>query len=580
MSKTIDICKAIQNLPDELITPEIYKAGIREGQIEILNLLPPEYLTQENINTVIDRKKYSWSGYDLNRIPENARTTRICEVAVEKKTSNFLEVPIGKRTTSMLKCLVSDAASLLHYFPEVPTGTWDEESVYTGISSIYRSGESTGYGYRGYSGGSSDKKMQMRMIQVFLYYVPENLKSMSFYLRLFTQTGMDIKHIDFLTPGKFKKHSYYVEVSKKDIKAVPTNKLTSAILKIALLSDKNSIHIFFDEKKGIKEKMFELMDDEMAEIVLKKSPAYLNNLPKKFQTRNRLILALENYSESSYNLDRVYSKYDTAKFDTDICKALVKKDGKCPEFAETIWRQDFVDFCLENAPSFEWFKQMPARFQTLDMVNKAVRHSLWKLEYVLPEFISFDIAAEAFRSKSSYNGFEYRKFVPAHYLNNFKMETGLPVEFFAGERTYSELRERREDYTYCIVGNCYIGYFVDQDSRNKYPRLIMTRRTPLQIQPSIVFSRVIGTYHATWLEKLVADNDPQFEKPAVDKGLKGKQVNTYMGVRLVETVDGVKIYAHSFLGENIKYTALGESIDIESKSLDGIKKKLFEEAVC
>lgn len=579
MSKTTDILKAIQNLPDELITPEIYNAGIQEGQIEILNLLPPDYLIEENINTVLDQKKYSWSGYDLNRIPENARTNRICEVAVEKKTSNYLDVPKEKRTNNMLKSLVSNAESLLHYFVEVPLNTWDEEAIYTGIKSIYRSGESSGYGYRGYSSGWSDKKTQMKLIQIFLYYVPDKFKTIPFYLGLFTQTGMDIKHIGFLVPDKFKKHSYYVELSKKNIKAVPIDKLTSVILKVALQSEKNNTHTFFNEGIGIKEKMFELMDDEMAELVLKKSPSYLDELPKKFQTKNRLILALENHKDS-YNLNNVYSKYDTTKFDIDICKALVKKDTQCPQFAESIWRQDFVDFCLENAPSFEWFKQMPARFQTQDMVNKAVRHSLWKLEYVLPEFISFDIAAEAFRSKSSYNGFEYRKFVPAHYLSNFKMETGLPVEFFAGERTYSELRERRENYTYCIIGDCYIGYFVDQDSSNKYPRLIMTRRTPMQLQPSIVFSRVIGTYHATWLEKLVSDNDPKFEKPVVDKGLKGKQINAYMGVRLAETVDGVKIYAHSFLGETIKYTAIGESIDIESKSLEGIKKKLLEEAVC
>lgn len=160
------------------------------------------------------------------------------------------------------------------------------------------------------------------------------------------------------------------------------------------------------------------------------------------------------------------------------------------------------------------------------------------------------------------------------------METGLPKEFFGGERTYFKLRETREDYTYCILGDCYIGYFVDEDNRNKYSRLIMTRRTPMQIQPSIVFSRVISTYHVTWLEKLVSDNDPKFEKPAIEKGHKGKQINAYMGVRLVETVDGVKIYAHSFLGETIKYTALDDDKYVDSKSLDGIKKKLLKEAVC
>ena len=84
--KHIDIYDAINSLPDELITPEIYKAGIKEGNIKLLDLLPEEYLTEDNINAILDSEnnKYSWHTFSLSAIPEKARTQKVCEIAVEK----------------------------------------------------------------------------------------------------------------------------------------------------------------------------------------------------------------------------------------------------------------------------------------------------------------------------------------------------------------------------------------------------------------------------------------------------------------------------------------------------------------
>ena len=49
MKQNIEIYKAIANLPQELITPEIAAAGIEEGDIKLLDHLPHKYLTSEII---------------------------------------------------------------------------------------------------------------------------------------------------------------------------------------------------------------------------------------------------------------------------------------------------------------------------------------------------------------------------------------------------------------------------------------------------------------------------------------------------------------------------------------------------
>ncbi len=135
------------------------------------------------------------------------------------------------------------------------------------------------------------------------------------------------------------------------------------------------------------------------------------------------------------------------------------------------------------------------------------------------------------------------------------MDTGLPKEFFGGETSFSGLKENYKNYSYFVAGDCYVGFYADKDYGNTYNRVIMTRRTPMQIKPSIVLNRTVSTFHKTWLEKIISDNDPQFAKPQVEKGVKGKQVNLYMGVRFIETYHNVKIYAHTFLGETVMYTA-------------------------
>lgn len=576
--KHINIYDAINSLPDELITPEIYKAGIKEGNIKLLDLLPEEYLTEENINAILDseKNKYSWHTFSLAAIPEKARTQKVCEIAVKKSLENYPDVPMSKRSNSMLLELTKSAEKYIHLLHLVPESSWDTKTIRAGVSSIYGSGGS-GLNYR-FSGSQSDKKNQIRLLQIFLSYVPEQFKSKELFFSLF-DTSLSIKDIDFITPSMFKKDDYYTKMGERNIAHVPADKLNYRLIKAALLSGKNQISDFFDEDKNIKDRLVKVIDNEIADIIVINSPISLSKLPDQFHTKNRLLLALKNNTNSGYT-KYIYQNFNVAKFDDEICRAIVSKNEyECPDFADHIWTPDFVNFCLEKAKSCYWFRKMPVRLQTQQNVNTVLQHSISYIQYTKPDLITYEFAVKAHRYKRNEwaNKYDYREYVPKHYLEDFQLQTGLPIDFFGGDTTYADLREKRMSYHYCQIGESYVGFFVDKDGREEYNRLMMTRRSPIQFKPSIVFSRIVQTFHVSWFEKLIADNDPQFTPPVPEKGLKGKQRNKYMGVCHVDTVNGTKIYAHSLMGTNVLYTAETAEETYETTSIESMKEKIRKE---
>ncbi|GAB6119598.1 hypothetical protein [Dysgonomonas termitidis] len=581
MSST-DIYEAIKKLPKELVTPEIYRAAINEANIALLNILPKEYMTDDNINLILDNAKgYSFDTFSLSSIPEIARTQKVCDMSVGKSLENYFKVPEEKRSVYMLEQIIGSAHKHLHYLPLVPEKNWDAQIALDGVKSIYSSGSSSSsysYGRRGgYSNSSSsDKKVQMKLIQILLAYVPDVIKDKSFYFSLFN-TSMAVEYIAFLTPDKYKKNDYYAEVGKKDILSVPQDKLNYDVLKAALLSGNNRVHDFFDEKKGLRQPLLDVMDDEMADIIVKDSPGRLSDLPQKFWKKSRLILAI-NSEKDSYKTKYIYDKFDASKFDDEICRAIVlKQNYESPEFAPQIWTQDFINFCMENCKDYYWFRRLPVELQTQEMVNTILGKYISKIQYARQDLVTYDLAVEAYKDVDTWSKkHKLEEYIPARYFQDFTMETGLPKEFFAGKCSYEEVREKHGNYTYCEIGEAYIGFFADKDGRFECNRLVMTRRSPMSIKPSIVFSRTVSTFHKTWFEKLIADNDPQFVKPVPAKGLKGKQVNPYLDVRLVDTADGTKIYAHSLMNANVLYTA-GDNNEYEAVSLDLIKRKLKKE---
>jgi len=582
MDKKTNIYEAIINLPDELITPEIFQAGIKEANIKLLNALPERYMTEENINYILDhaKERYCYNNtFDLSSIPEKARTQKVCDIAVGKSLENYFKVPEDKRSVYMLEQIMQSAHKNLHYFPLVPAKNWNAEIVLSGVKSIYSSGEeSSSRQGRYFSSVTNSKEKQMKFIQILLFYVPEEIKDKTFWFSLF-DTKMSVSDIDFLIPPKYKKNDYYVEIGKKDILAVPPAKLNYEIITQAMLSGKNSMHQFFDEKNAVSEIMFQVMDDAMADIIILKEPGKMGSLPQKFWKKPRLLKAIDAVTDS-HRVNAVYRKFDITRFDQDICRAIVKKqEYECPQFEPHIWTPDFIDFCMTHCQSYYWFCRMPVELQTQEMVNVILEHSFYNLMYTRPDLITYDIAVKAY-AEVEWNGtHKYENYIPKHYFDDFSFETGLPKEFFSGKRTYTEVREEHKNYTYCEIGDCFIGYFVDKDGREEYKRLIMTRRTPMSLKPSVVFSRTISTFHKTWFEKLIADSDPQFKKPEPGKGLKSKQINAYLDVSHTSTVDNTKIYAHSLMGVNVLFSAEDESEYYETDSLDAMKKKLKKNEV-
>ena len=91
----------------------------------------------------------------------------------------------------------------------------------------------------------------------------------------------------------------------------------------------------------------------------------------------------------------------------------------------------------------------------------------------------------------------------------------------------------------------------------------MTRVTSRYEKPEKVFDVVIGTYHKTWLEKLVADNDSEFEKPKVDKSLKDVQAVCYYGVEHYSHEDnGTEVVSQHIYGTDDGLLRQKRGVDI------------------
>lgn len=566
MKKNIDICKAIANLPEELVTPEIATAGIEEGKIELLDHLPHKYLTGAVTLNLINKneKSYSWQTFSLSRIPEELRTQEVCDFAVNKDIDNFSYVPANCRTSDMLKKMVSDVDKGIKYLHLFSETLWDTTLVYAGINDAY-SCHTQSYRYRGgyHTSGTND----IKMVQVFLTFVPTTIKTRKFYEGLFVNTKLSPEHIDLLTPLKYKRRSYYMQMATRKFSLIPQKQYSYEIFMAAMTENsRTSVDDLFSEQ--IKPHLFACLDNTIADHIVTASAEHFKKLPNDFHTSERLERAIDSFS-SHYGYNLVDSTYQHL-FTESVCQAFIRKNRHCPEFPKHIWTPAFVEYCLQHGPSFYWFEQMPKHLQTPDIVYKAIKKNTGCLAYARPELISLEQAQELFRL-SEYT----HKYIPEHFYTEFTEQTGLPKEFFGGETSFHSFRENKINYTYCRLGHCYLGFY--QYERYGSPtRLIMTRRTPHSIRPETVFDRTIGTYHSTWLEKLIADYDPYFVKPSVTKGLKQYQINGYYTVEKVETYKAHTIYVNTLLGERISYSVKIDDRVEFSHQINNLKQEIDE----
>ena len=78
--------------------------------------------------------------------------------------------------------------------------------------------------------------------------------------------------------------------------------------------------------------------------------------------------------------------------------------------------------------------------------------------------------------------------------------------------------------------------------------LIMTRHPNRYMPAKTVFRKQITTFHRTWLEKTICDNDPQFRIPKIQKDLKDVQAMRYYEVEHIRTILGCEIIPQLFHG--------------------------------
>lgn len=545
-----NIYEAIIRLPEHLITDDIYQAGIEEGDIRLINVLPKSHQTPEVINRLINSKSWSFHSFDIENIPAHCITQEVCDCAVDRSKDNYSKIPDNYKSIKMTLLLMVSLRSNLQLLQSIPKTAWNTEALYKGINSLYGSTNSTGNRH-GYTNYGANKESEMREIQILLHYFPVALKDKGFYHGLFTETKMSGADIEFLTPDKYKDKAYWDLMAAKDFNRVPVEKYTYNIL-LSGISNKSSLSVddIFDERK-LRGNFYHLINDQIADIAVKDSPYNFKKLPLHLQTTERLLFTIQNNHNYSHYDSMLNNEECIHLLTSDVCKELVKSQVySLPKFPEKIWNIDFIQFCMTNAPHFYWFKQLPTKLQTQEIVNAAIDYYEGNIQYVHPVFINSGLAMKIFRSNEN-----FKEHLPQKYFQDFESMTGLDTKFYGGETTFIEMKEKRENFTWCKVGNTYIGFYNTGNYRNATSHVVMTRAEYPGEKPQVIFERRINTFHKTWLEKQIADYDHKFSKPTIGRGLKNYQLNQYYDVEVEESTNGITLYKNTFRGETVVYIA-------------------------
>ena len=567
MSK--EICVAIENLPSELVTPEIAAAAIEEGNIKLLDCLPDRFLTSEVIIKIIEKNadSYSWRGFDLSNIPMDLRTEMVCEFAVKKSIENILYVPKHLRSETMLDRMLESTEKSLRYLHLFDANVWNTRLAAKGLKSVYRVCE-TRYGPRGGYHGYQ-VKCDIKRLQIFLSFIPNTIKTPEFFISLL-QHNIQAADVNALLDDKYKDKAYYMLIAENDFDVIPPAFYDYDIFTSAISNRKLTLcgyRCTKDDDQTIKKALDSFMDDKLADLIVKTDPEAFRILPEEFKTADRFLVAVETTTSNRFGYGEQYEHL----LSEEVCKAYVRKNMDMPKFPAKIWTREFADYCMQNGSSFYWFDQIPKELQTVEMVDAALKHYGGNIAYARPELISLEQAMNIYRN------YEYhRKYIPQHYISDFKNETGLDEQYFGGERSFDSLREGRAENTYCKLGNTYVAIRREGYYRSGGLVLTVTRRTPRVFRPVPVFEREIGTFHTTWIEKMLADYDTSFVKPTVSKDLKQYQFNGYYDIEKVKVKSGITIYANVLYGERVYYCAnIGDCRPL-CNTLEDIEKKIEE----
>ena len=560
MYKSIKV--ALEYLPEEFVTQEMVNEAVKCKDVEVLSYIPQRFLNTELIEQVIANCDNCWHSFKLKHIPEECRTESVCAYAVKKSWRNIYAVPTHIMTREMALKVVQNCAGDLDILSAIPAHIWDNElaieAMVSLIGNVHRIGDYTN---------------AIMRVEIVLGYLPASLKTQELFTAMLQREALDVLCVDRATPTKFKNKLYYQYLAKRDLSMVPHKYISYEVLYAAVFSEHNNkVH-----NEYVLGHYLHLLDDRLADQLVRKYAYVFKTLPDKFRTAKRLVLALDSSSQDSYTLINTKDSKDSRLLTVEVCKAFVRRGGSCPTFPQKVWTRKFVEYCEENCKSYQWFEQMPTEFQTPKNTQAAFDYNSYNIRYFLKRFITPAMA------KSVYRENYYNCWVPKHFISEFVKQTGLSEKFYGGERSLLTLKNNHEDYTYCKIGNTYIGFYYTDKYNPNTARLIMTRAESRYCKPSRVFECSVSTFHRTWLEKIVAENDPLFEKPKVDKSLRAVQALGYYGVEKIKDIKRTEIFRNTFLGETIGYCARRRDLTYHSDNcatlLEGMLYKIKGMAV-
>ncbi|MCO7114005.1 hypothetical protein NIB75_19680 [Bacteroides uniformis] len=79
------------------------------------------------------------------------------------------------------------------------------------------------------------------------------------------------------------------------------------------------------------------------------------------------------------------------------------------------------------------------------------------------------------------------------------------------------LKNSRDDYTYCKVGNTCLAFYPKEQYEPSSAHLMMTRSDSKYCTPEKVFDVPVGTFHRTWLERSWRKTTPALSNPVWTK---------------------------------------------------------------
>ena len=294
-------------------------------------------------------------------------------------------------------------------------------------------------------------------------------------------------------------------------------------------------------------------------------PNLFDRLPKQFRTPERLIYTLSvKKGISSYRFH-----IGPELMTKEVCMALARRDSFYPDIPSERWNRELVEYFTEYGHSLRWLPQLPKKLQTRKLAQKVLKEKPQYFHYLRMEFITPEMSR--LLCQKDQDNIRYFK----ERVMEFQKYTGLPAEFYGCETDFEHIRDRNDSRRYCRIGLTYIA--LQKCKRGWHESeyyLIMTRHPNRYMPAETVFRKQITTFHRTWLEKTICDNDPQFRIPKIQKDLKDVQAMRYYEVEHIRTILGCEIFRNSFMGRTVEYCIRKDGLTYHDRNMERLASGL------